>query len=135
MLGKRLRSRYARSVTIGLLGVVVGACVFGLPALASTSHQNAQARHHHGARAAGRIKSPADAQAADSRVQAAAKAALDGLVSNGTITQHQEDVIDAQVNAGTVDPQQLVSSGVISGSQMSAVNHALIQVKQSFANG
>jgi competence protein ComGC len=79
--------------------------------------------------------SDVNAQATQARLQAAVKAALDGLVTNGTINQHQEDVIDAQVNAGQVDPQQLVSSGVISASQMSAVNNALIQVKQSFANG
>jgi hypothetical protein len=133
MFGKQLRTRYARTVMIGLLGVLIGACVFGLPALASTTHPNAHSRHHQGARAAGRIKGPGDTQAADSRLQAAVKAALDGLVTNGTINQHQEDVIEAQVIAGSVDPQQLVSGGVISASQMSAVNNALIQVKQSFA--
>ena len=134
MLGKQLRTRWARTAAVGLLGVLVGACVFGLPALASTTHPNGHSRHARSATATGTTKSSsADTQAADSRVQAAAAAAIQGLVKDGTISQHQADVIDGQIDAGTVDDQQLVASGVITASQMSAVDNALIQVKRSFA--
>jgi Asp-tRNA(Asn)/Glu-tRNA(Gln) amidotransferase B subunit len=134
MFGKQLRTRWARTAAVGLLGVLVGACVFGLPALASTTHPNGHSRHARSATVTGTTKSSsADTQAADSRVQAAATAALQGLVNDGTISQHQADVIDAQIDAGTVDDQQLVASGVITASQMSAVDNALIQVKRSFA--
>jgi competence protein ComGC len=134
MLGKQLRTRWARTAAVGLLGVLVGACVFGLPALASTTHPNGHGRHARSATASGTTKSSsADTQAADSRVQAAATAAIQGLVNDGTISQHQADVIDGQIDAGTVDDQQLVASGVITASQMSAIDNALIQVKQSFA--
>jgi hypothetical protein len=134
MLGKQLRTRWARTAAAGLLGVLVGACVFGLPALASTTRPNGHSRHARSATATGTTKSSsADTQAADSRVQAAATAAIQGLVNDGTISQHQADLIDGQIDAGTVDDQQLVASGVITASQMSAIDNALIQVKQSFA--
>ena len=136
MFGKQLRTRWARTAAVGLLGVLVGACVFGLPALASTSHPNGHYRHAKSATATGRTKSSsADTQAADARVQAAATAAVQSLVNDGTISQHQADAIDSQIDAGTVDDQQLVASGVVTASQMSAVDTALIQVKRSFAGG
>jgi hypothetical protein len=82
--------------------------VFGLPALASTSHPNSHARHANSARTIARPgSSKADTQAADGRVQAAATAAVQGLVNDDTINQHQADVINGQINAGTVDDQQL----------------------------
>jgi competence protein ComGC len=134
MLGKQLRTRWARTAAVGLLGVLVGACVFGLPALASTSHPGGHSRHGKIASPGGKTgSSTANTQAADARVQAAATAAVQGLVSDGTINQHQASVIDGQIDAGTVDDQQLVASGVITASQMSAVDNALIQVKRSFA--
>jgi hypothetical protein len=136
MFGKQLRTRWARTTAVGLLGVLVGACVFGLPALASTSHPNGHSRHAKSATATGRTKSSsADTQAADARVQAAATAAIQGLVNDGTISEHQGAVIDSQIDAGTVDDQQLVASGVVTASQMSAVDTALLQVKRSFAGG
>jgi competence protein ComGC len=79
--------------------------------------------------------SGSDTRAADGRLQAAAKAALQGLVTAGTINQHQADVIESDVDSGSIDPNQLVSSGVLTASQMHAVDSALIQVKQSFAAG
>lgn len=139
MLGKQLRTRWARTAAVGLLGVLVGALVFGIPALASTSHPNghlhqAKAALHTSASAVAKPgSSSANTQAADDRVQAAATAAVQGLVNDGTINQHQADVIDGQIDAGTVDDQQLVSSGVLGASQMNAVDNALIQVKRSFA--
>jgi competence protein ComGC len=136
MLGKELRIRWARTAAVGLLGVLVGACVFGLPALASTSHPGGHSRHGKIASPGGKTgSSTANTQAADARVQAATTAAVQGLVNDGTINQHQASVIDGQINAGTVDDQQLVSSGILTASQMSAVDNALIQVKRSFATG
>src|ERR1700744_3963854 len=108
MFGKQLPARSARTVAIGLLGVLVGACVFGLPAVASTSHPTGHSRHAKSAKAMGRAKTSSSAtQGADSRVQAAATAAVQSLVTDGTINRHQADVIDSQIDAGTVHDQQL----------------------------
>ena len=132
MLDKRLRSRYTRTLMVGLLGVIVGACVFGLPALASTSHAKARYANttRHNTIGKGRR---ASADSSSASVQAAATAAVQNLVNNGTIDQHQAAAIDSQIDAGTVDPSQLVASGLLTESQMQAVNTALVQVKQSFA--
>jgi competence protein ComGC len=125
MFRKRLRSWRARAITIGLLGVLVGAGVFGQAALASGSQPKAHARD---------AKSSSAANAtANGDLHAAANQAVAALVSNGTIDQRQADAIDAQINSGSVDFAQLVSSGVVSQSQMNAVAAALAQVKLSFA--
>lgn len=132
MLGKQLRTRWMRTVAIGLLGVLVGACVFGLPALASTSRPNAHTRQGRHERPRDRATS-SDTASANSRVQAAATAAVQNLVTDGTISQQQANAIDNQVDAGRVDVDQLLASGVLSQSQLNAVENVLGQVKQSFA--
>jgi hypothetical protein len=75
----------------------------------------------------------ADNPRASSDIVAAARSALDELVSAGTITQSQEDAVLAQVQAGTVYPDQLIANGTVNAAQMNAVNDKLRQVKESFA--
>ena len=71
--------------------------------------------------------------ASNDRVVAAARSALDKLVTDGTITQAQADTVMQQVTAGSVDPDALVSAGVVTDAQMHAIDAALVQVKRSFA--
>jgi len=123
MFGKQLRTRTARiAAAIGLLGALAGAGVFGQAALASGSHARARDR-----------SSSAQTASANADLHAAAQQAVQGLVTGGTINQQQAEAIDDQIDAGTVDPGQLVSSGVVSQSQMTTVAGALAQVKRSFA--
>ena len=56
---------------------------------------------------------------------------LASLVANGTINQQQADAIQAQANAGSIDPKQLVQDGVVSDAQMRAVAAQIDQLKRS----
>ena len=66
-------------------------------------------------------------------VSSAAHRALDGLVSDGTITPAQADAVQAEVDGGSVNPKTLVDSGTVSDAQMHAIANVLDQVKRSFA--
>ena len=65
----------------------------------------------------------------------AAEAAVQTLVADGTINQHQADVLREQIDAGYMDEQELVDGGVLTAAQMQAVLAKLIAVKESFASG
>jgi hypothetical protein len=56
---------------------------------------------------------------------------LAGLVASGTIDQQQADAVQSQADAGSIDPKTLVSSGVVSDSQMRAIAQVIDQVKQA----
>ena len=56
---------------------------------------------------------------------------LAGLVADGTITQAQADAVQAQANAGSIDPKQLVDGGVLSAAQMRTVAAGIDQLKRS----
>ena len=56
---------------------------------------------------------------------------LASLVANGTINQQQADAIQAQANAGSIDPKQLVQNGVLTDAQMRAVAAQIDQLKRS----
>jgi hypothetical protein len=58
--------------------------------------------------------------------------ALTRLVAAGTIDQQQADAVQAQANAGSIDPKQLVQSGTLTDAQMRVVGNVLAQVKQGF---
>jgi hypothetical protein len=60
-------------------------------------------------------------------------AAVAQLVQAGTINQHQADVLDAAIRAGSIDDQQLVANGTLSSTQMQAVDSRLRAVKESLA--
>jgi signal transduction histidine kinase len=61
----------------------------------------------------------------------AGKLSVARLVRERKIDQRQADVIDAQIDAGSVDPKELVQRGVVSEAQMPAVLNAIDSVKRS----
>jgi len=65
----------------------------------------------------------------------AADAAVQALVEDRTINQHQADVLRQQIDAGYMDEQKLVDGGVLTAAQMQAVLNRLLAVKESFASG
>ena len=62
-------------------------------------------------------------------IQAGIQQALAQLVREGTITPHQADVVEGQARSGSIDPKQLVQSGVVSDAQMRIVAAAIDRVK------
>jgi hypothetical protein len=57
--------------------------------------------------------------------------ALENLVAQGTISQSQADAVQAQADAGSIDPKQLVDNGVVSDAQMRAVANSIDAVKRA----
>jgi hypothetical protein len=70
-------------------------------------------------------------RAAPGSVVAGAVAAIERLVAEGTLTSSQGEAIAAQIRAGSIDPKQLVQSGVVSDAQMRAAAAAIEQVKRA----
>jgi hypothetical protein len=68
-------------------------------------------------------------------VQVAAEAAVQQLVSAGTIDATQAHAIDAAIESGGINTDALVASGTLSQSQADAVQQRLGAVKQSFGPG
>jgi hypothetical protein len=60
-------------------------------------------------------------------------AAIQALVEEGTIDQAQADVLRRQIDAGSIDEQELIDSGVLTPAQMQGVQARLTTVKQSMA--
>ena len=67
-------------------------------------------------------------------ILAGVRGILSGLVANGTIDQQQADAIQAQADAGSIDPKQLVQNGVLSDTQMRAVADRIDQLKRSYGS-
>jgi hypothetical protein len=111
---------WLRSLTVLTLAAAV--------ATPATIAVASSARHH--AHRAGAPRARGNGNGSGS-VAAAAKANVAQLVQNGTINQGQADVIDRQIDAGSVDPKQLVDSGVVTATQMRAVANAIDQAKQN----
>jgi hypothetical protein len=61
------------------------------------------------------------------------EAAVQALVEDGTIDQAQADVLRRQIDAGGIDPQELIDNGVLTAAQMQAVQARLGSAKQSLA--
>lgn len=59
---------------------------------------------------------------------------LSGLVAAGTITRQQADAVGNEANAGSIDPKQLVQSGVLSQEQMQTVGDRIDQLKRGYSN-
>jgi hypothetical protein len=59
--------------------------------------------------------------------------AIAQLVQAGTINAAQGRALDAQIETGSMDPQRMVSRGVLTAAQMAAVNDRLVAVKKSLA--
>ena len=134
---KRQRRAIAAS---SLIGLAIGAGVLGPGALASakvgaptiskspnpTVEQGSNGPAH-SARADARHAGKHPGQAA-----AAAVAAVQRLVQSGAITQAQASAVEAQIEAGSVDPGQLVSSGVLTAAQMHAIGEQIAGAKRIF---
>jgi len=69
--------------------------------------------------------------AAANSVAAGAENAIAQLAASGELTRAQAGAIEAQLNAGSVDPKQLVAEGVVSDAQMRVAAHAIDQVKRN----
>jgi hypothetical protein len=59
--------------------------------------------------------------------------AVAGLERAGTINAAQARILDADIRAGSIDPQQLVANGTFSAAQMRAVSDRLVAIKRSLA--
>jgi hypothetical protein len=57
--------------------------------------------------------------------------ALDDLVGNRTITRAQADTVQAQADAGSINPKTLVQSGALTDNQMHTVAYAIYRIKQA----
>jgi hypothetical protein len=105
-------TRYRAAVIMTAALALPGAALTAVAAQANTHH----AHHVHANKAtAGSLS------ATGGSVAEAFKAAVAGLVSAGTLDRHQAEAINGQVDSGSVDPKQLVSSGALSETQMRAV--------------
>ena len=87
-----------------------------------------------GAAAGGTSPSPSSSTS-KTALKEAADAAVQALVEDRTINQHQADVLRQQIDAGYMDEQKLVDGGVLTAAQMQAVLNRLLAVKESFASG
>jgi hypothetical protein len=134
----RLRAPVAGAVT----GIVVAAAVVGSSALASGGGAAASRPAAKTATAPGTdcsapaptpgAKHPDGSSAGPS--PAPFLAAIAQLVQAGTINQHQADVLDADIRAGSIDPDQLVANGTLSSAQVQTVMERLGAVKRSLAS-
>lgn len=139
-------SRWRAPVTGAVAGLVVAAAIVGPSALASSGNSpSRQASRGHAASALAGAKRAHATDASCTTSAAGAKApdpgpgagpfldAVAQLKQAGTITDAQARVIDADIQAGSIDPQQLVASGTLTSAQMQAVNDRLVAVKRSLA--
>ncbi|HXD64126.1 MAG TPA: hypothetical protein VNV17_05905 [Solirubrobacteraceae bacterium] len=60
-------------------------------------------------------------------------AAVARLQQTGTISAAQARTLDADIESGSIDPKQLVATGVMTAAQMKAVNDRLVAVKMGLA--
>jgi hypothetical protein len=123
-------------------GLAVAAAVVGQSALASGGNTHTPRGTAKAATASGpACAAPAGAPGAKVPGGASAGpgpgpflAAVAQLVQAGTINQHQADVLDAGIRAGSIDPDQLVANGTLSSAQVQTVMERLGAVKRSLAS-
>ncbi|HYZ79669.1 MAG TPA: hypothetical protein VE571_00290 [Solirubrobacteraceae bacterium] len=121
-----------RAPTMGAIaGLVVAAAIVGQSALADSGGNGGTPATAKAASAPGTDKQGGGQAAGDTPRQFLD--AVAELVQAGTISAAQGRAVDAQIQTGSMDPQQMVSSGVLTASQMAAVNDKLSAVKQSLA--
>jgi hypothetical protein len=132
-------SSWRAPVTGAVTGMVVAAAVVGSSALASgggapasrTAAKVARASIDCGAPAASAgVKGPSDGPG-----DAPFLAAVAQMEQAGTIDQAQARVLDADIQKGRVDPDQLVANGTLSQAQADTVMERLGAVKRSLAPG
>jgi Asp-tRNA(Asn)/Glu-tRNA(Gln) amidotransferase B subunit len=127
--GRSGRKRWRAPVIGAMAGLVVAGAIVGQSALADSGSNAGTAANAKAASAPAvnkQAERPAQGDAPDQFFNAVAQ-----LVQAGTISAAQGRAVDAQIQTGSMDPQQMVSSGVLTASQMSALNDKLRAVKQS----
>ena len=72
---------------------------------------------------------PSAATASPGGILVGVQSVLAVLVADGTIDQQQADAVQAQADAGSIDPKQLVQSGTVTDSQMHAIAVKIDQLK------
>jgi hypothetical protein len=127
-------SRWRAPVMGAAAGVLVAAALAGSSALGSGGRSAAAIKAAHAsdapsARLAGKAHASSAAPGVGPFLDAVAQ-----LAQAGTITDAQAHVLDADIRAGSIDPQQLVASGTLSSVQMQAVGDRLDAVKRSLAS-
>jgi hypothetical protein len=117
------RGRRWRAPVVGAMaGLAVAAAIVGQSALADS-----------GGNAGAPAKAKAAAAPAPGGVPHQFLDAVAQLVQAGTINAAQGRALDAQIETGSMDPRQMVSRGVLTASQMAAVNDQLVAVKKGLA--
>jgi hypothetical protein len=80
-------------------------------------------------------RAASDAARADEAVaRAAFDAAVQALVTDGTIDQAAADVLRHGIDAGSIDEQALIDNGTFTAAQMQAIRARLSAVKESLAS-
>jgi hypothetical protein len=134
--------RWRAPVTGAVTGMVVAAAIVGSSALASgggggattprTAAKVARASIDCGAApASAGVKEPNGPSAGPG--PGPFLAAVAQLVQAGTINDAQARVLDADIRAGSIDPDQLVANGTLSSAQVQTVMERLAAVKRSLA--
>jgi hypothetical protein len=117
------RRRWRAPVIGAVAGLAVAAAIVGPAALADNGG---------GSRPPAKTKpagSPAPGGVPHQFIDAVAQ-----LVQAGTIDAAQGRAVDAQIETGRMDPEQMVSRGVLTAAQMATVNDRLIAVKKGLAS-
>jgi len=132
--GRSARLRYTATGALAALAVV--GAIAGTAALAAKPSAKTA---HHAARVADRGAAKAPPSAADKSGAPEPKANpqpfvndIQQLVSNGTISAMQGQVVDREIRAGRVDTDSLTASG-FTPSQLQAVQQALGNTKRGLA--
>ncbi|HEY6522113.1 MAG TPA: hypothetical protein VIY10_00020, partial [Solirubrobacteraceae bacterium] len=136
--GRRWRAPVVGAAT----GLVVAAAIVVPSAIAAGAHSAGRSA----GRSAGQCvasksaRAIASANATGGKVGAPAgrvpdqfAAAIAQLRDNGTITAAQALTLDAAIESGSINPQQLVADGVVSAAQMKRVNDRLVAIKMGLA--
>ena len=135
--GQPTPRRRWRAPAIGALtGLAVAAAIVVPSALASGTQSSGACAAGKSARAAvassgsaaGKSGTPAPGGVPHQFLDAVAQ-----LQQAGTISAAQAQTLDTDIESGSINPKQIVADGVLTASQMTAVNDKLIAVKMGLA--
>jgi hypothetical protein len=116
------RPRWRAPVVGAVAGLIVAAAIIGPAALADSGGSGGTPAK------AGQTAAPPPNGVPRQFLDAVAQ-----LVQSGTIDAAQGRAIDAQIETGSMDPGRMVARGVVTASQMAAVNDHLVAVKKGLA--
>jgi len=119
--GGSARRRWRAPVVGAVAGLAVAAAIVGPAALADNGGGSGSTTH-------AKAGPPAPGGVPHQFLDAVAQ-----LVQGGTISAAQGHAVDAQIETGSMDPDQMVARGVLTAAQMAAVNDRLVAVKKGLA--